>query len=200
MVSKNSCHVCRKELESRTFFPIRKTRRRTKADMQQFDFRRGGKKCSVSELPLSPGEFYYAALIEMANGQTVRMDYSLEHWDGPGDDCIGFWKQKIPDLETGKVYWAPRDVLLAYFEHALEKQQLETAFVMSLLLIQKRILSVKDSMEDESGNAMILVDRQTSKVYQVPDVEIADAKVESIQQELAEHLFSDQPVLPSESE
>lgn len=168
--------------------------------MPQFDFRRGGKKCCITEEPLQPGEFYYSALLETDDGQAVRADYSLEHWDGPGEDCIGFWKQKIPDLETGKVYWAPRDVLLAYFEHALEQAHHETAFVMSLLLIQKRILSVKDSIDDEAGTVAILVDRQSSHVYEVADVDIADAKVESIQQELAEHLFSDQPVLPSEPE
>jgi hypothetical protein len=168
--------------------------------MQQFDFRRGGKKCCVSDQPLEPGDFYYSALIEQDNGETVRLDYAIENWDGPGDDCIGFWKQQIPDLEGGKVYWAPRDVQIAYFEHAIEKEKLDTVFVLSLLLIQKRILSMKDTFDTEDGVLSVLVDRQTSEVYEVLDCDIAEERISEIQQELAEHLFSNQPVMPGESE
>ncbi len=167
--------------------------------MQQYDFRRGGKKCSATERLLDPGEIYWSALIELADGQTTRLDFSTDAWEGPGDDCIGFWKQQVPDLDTGKVYWAPRSVLLAYFRHQLEKNRPEFAFVMSLLLLQKRILSLKDSIETEDGTASILVDRKTSETYEVVDMDVADQQIESIQNELAEHLFSNQPI-PAEDE
>ncbi|MEM9412531.1 MAG: hypothetical protein AAGA30_15560 [Planctomycetota bacterium] len=169
--------------------------------MQQFDFRRGGKKCSVSDRPLEPGEVYWSALIELPDGQTSRLDFSDEHWDGPNEDCIGFWKQQVPNLDTGKVYWAPRSVLLSYFKHQLDNQQTETAFVMSLLLLQKRYLTQKDTIESDDGTFSILVDRQSSETFEVPDIMISDESVQKIQSELAEHLFSNQPILEeSESE
>jgi len=166
--------------------------------MQQFDFRRGGKKCSVTERPLEPGETYWSALIELADGQTVRQDFSNESWEGPSDDCIGFWKQQVPDLDTGKVYWAPRSVLLSYFKHQLEKKRDEAAFVMSLLLLQKRILTLKDTVDSEEGRFSILFDRKNSETFEVSDVEIDDNKIELIQNELGEHLFSNQPVIADE--
>ncbi len=166
--------------------------------MQQFDFRRGGKKCSVSERPLVPGEEYWSALIELADGQMSRQDFSDENWDGPGDDCLGFWRQQVPDLETGKVYWAPRGVLLSYFKHQLEKSHDETAFIMSLLLLQKRILVLKDTIDTEEGAVSILIDRRSSESFEVLDVDVEDEKVESIQSELGEHLFSNQPVIGDE--
>ena len=166
--------------------------------MQQFEFRRGGKKCSVTERPLDPGEKYWSALIELANGQTSRLDFSDDSWDGPGDDCIGHWRQRVPDLETGKVYWAPRSVLLSYFKHQLDKNRLETAFVMSLLLLQKRILSLKDTFDSKDGSVSILTERKNSETFEVPDVDIDDDKVQLIQKELAEHLFSNQPIVDDE--
>lgn len=163
--------------------------------MQQYDFRRGGKKCSVTERPLEAGEIYWSALVELPDGQTSRLDYSQDTWEGPGDDCIGFWKQQVPDLDTGKVYWAPRGVLLAYFKHQLEKKNEAITFVMSLLLLQKRYLSLKDSIESEDGTVSVLVDRRTSEAFEVPDVDLDDQQIESIQNELAQHLFSNQPIV-----
>lgn len=162
--------------------------------MQQFDFRRGGKKCSVTERPLEPGEVYWSALIELADGRTTRLDFSDESWDGPGEDCIGFWKQHVPDLKNGKVYWAPRNVLLAYFKHQIEQKNLNTVFVMSLLLQQKKILSLKDTIDSDEGPISILIDRRNSETFEILDIEIKDELVLSIQNELAEHLFSNQPV------
>lgn len=124
-----------------------------------------------------------------------RVDFSDDTWDGPGDDCIGFWKQQIPDLDTGKVYWAPQSVLLAYFKHQLEKKNDELAFVMSLLLVQKRVLYLKDTIDTEDeGQVSILVDRRSSETFEIPDVDIDEARVQQIQAELAEHLFSNQPI------
>ncbi len=160
--------------------------------MQQYDFRRGGKKCSVSDRIFEPGEIYWSALVELSDGQTARVDFSDDNWDGPGDDCIGFWKQQIPDLDTGKVFWAPRSVLLAYFKHQLENNNTDLAYVMSLLLVQKRILFLKDSIDSEEGQISILVDRRSSESFEIPDMDVDEARVQLIQAELAEHLFSNQ--------
>lgn len=168
--------------------------------MQQYDFRRAGKKCSVSDRSLEPGEIYWSALIELADGQTSRIDCAQDSWEGPDDDCIGSWKQQVPDLDTGKVYWAPRSVLLAYFQHHIEKKNADLVFVMSLLLVQKRILYLKTTVDTDEGRASILVDRTSSNTYEVPDMDIDDEQVQRIQNELAEHLFSNQPVLPDETE
>ena len=159
--------------------------------MQQYDFRRAGKKCAVGERLLLPGEVY-SALVELPDGQLSRVDYSEEHWD-PEGDYVGSWKQQISDLETGKVYWAPPEVLPAYFKHQLEKQQHELAFVMSLLLLRKRMLQFKENIDDDDGQLSILADRKSSEIFEVRDVDIATDKIELIQQELAEHLFSNQP-------
>jgi len=162
--------------------------------MQQYDFRRGGKKCSVSDEPLKPGDFYISALIELPDGQMSRVDFSEDNWD-PDSECVGSWRQQIPDLDTGQIYWAPPSVQLAYFKHQLEKKNLDLAFVMSLLLVQKRILYIKDHVDTDEGLVSILLDRRSNEVFEVPERVIDQGRIMLIQNELAEHLFSNQPIL-----
>jgi len=158
----------------------------------QFDFRRGGKKCSECETAFAPGQPFVSALMEQDDGQTVRMDFCMDDWDENELECVGFWNQTMPDLTTGKVYWAPRDVLLSYFEHLMEGDQKEVAYVMSLVLLRKKYLSAKSRFDDESGKGQIVVDRSTSRSWEVQDVEVADERIIQIQEELAQNLFSSQ--------
>ena len=162
--------------------------------MQQYDFRRAGKKCSVTGHTLEPGEIYWSALMELPDGRATRKDFSADTWEGPSDDCIGFWKQEVPDLDTGKVYWAPRSVLLAYFQHQIEKKNLDLVFVMSLLLVQKRILYLKKTIDTDEGIVSVLVERRNSETFEIADRDIDEEQIQLIQNELAEHLFSNQPV------
>jgi hypothetical protein len=138
--------------------------------------------------------------MELPDGQTTRKDFSEDTWEGPNDDCIGCWKQQVPNLDTGKVYWAPRSVLLAYFEHQIEKENSDLVFVMSLLLVQKRILYLKKTIDTDEGRVSVLVDRRNSETFEIPDKDIDEEHIQQIQNELAEHLFSNQPVLDEETE
>jgi hypothetical protein len=164
--------------------------------MQNFEFKRGGRKCSVSNDPFQPGDEFYSALIELADGGTERVDFSTDNWDGPPAHCIGHWRQRIPNLESGKVYWAPDSVLLAYFEHINEQpNKADAAFVMAILLQQKRILTLKNQEETESGKFMVLLNRKTNEAYEVAELELDPAQTQQIQDELSEQLFSDQPMV-----
>ena len=91
---------------------------------------------------LQPGETFYSALIDN-DGVTERLDYCVESWDSPPENCIGWWMSKVPELGKGKIYWAPRQVMLSYFEHVSgQPNEADTAYVTALLLIQKKYLSL----------------------------------------------------------
>lgn len=161
--------------------------------MLNFEFKKSGRKCIEDQKDFSPGEVFYSALVETKEGGSERHDYCLEHWDEPPDDCIGWWKAKVPELGKGKVFWAPRKVLLAYFEHALQnEQQQDMAFIAGLLLVQKKIL-VLDDDETDPG-IMRLRNRLDKTGYDVPVFNVSGKRLSAIQAELAERLFMDEPV------
>lgn len=192
--------------------------------MQQFDVKRGSRKCCVTEQPFGPGVFFYSALIETSSG-TIRNDYCSEAWNespwssGDSQDqqitqedsstdeiadqsLIGWWKQRVPDLDSGKVYWAPDHVLIAWFDSLYAQQgkknadQNETAWVMALLLMQKRLLARQD--RDTDDDTLYLVNKKTKEQYTLQEPEIDAQRIDAIQNQLAEQLFSDLPVIEEE--
>lgn len=160
--------------------------------MLNFDFKKSSRKCFVSGREFQPGEELYSVLAECDDGTTERRDYCVENWPGAQPDHIGSWKSRVPELGKGRVFWAPRKVLLAYFEHVHKQPaSADIAFVTSLLLIQKKILTLESAGEDET--TMRLRDRNTNTVFDVPVLEIEPKRLTEIQSELSERLFMDQP-------
>lgn len=161
--------------------------------MINFEFRRTSKKCSVSQRLLLPDEEFYSALVgDETNPQ--RLDFAIENWHGPPEDCVGWWKSKIPPAELGKIYPAPRSALLAFFEETRQHPATaDVAYVTGLLLAQKKLFSIEDSEVGVASNCLTLKNRQTNETFEIQVVEIAPARLQEIQAVLSERLFSDQP-------
>lgn len=160
--------------------------------MLSFDFKKSSRKCFESDREFQPGDVFYSVLIECDDGSAERRDYSSDHWNGPPTDIIGWWKCRVPELGKGRVYWAPKPVLLAYFEHVQQSpSQADIAFVTGLLLVQRKILSLVD--EETDADSMVLRGRSAKAVYTVPVTEISPSRLSEIQNELSERLFMDQP-------
>ena len=102
------------------------------------------------------------------------------------------------DVDIGKTRKGTADVRGTFFVPQLEKERANSAFVMSLLLLQKRILTHKKTIESDDETVSILIDRRTSEAFEVVDADIDDEQIQLIQNELAEHLFSNQPILPED--
>jgi hypothetical protein len=161
--------------------------------MIEFEFKRPTRRCTATERDLRNGEEYYSVLTESSDGELIRQDYSTGAWQGPPTDCVGWWKARIPDLERGRVYWAPPAVLLAVFEHALQHPaQAGLTYVMALLLVQRRILQWRDSRDSEVQRWMLLHEPKQKRDYEVPEVVLQTAEIQELQQALAEKLFTDQ--------
>lgn len=160
--------------------------------MLNFDFKKSSRKCFKSEREFQPGDVFFSTLIDGDDGSTERRDYSVENWGGPSKDCIGWWKSSVPELGKGRVYWAPKNVLLAYFEHVqTSPQTVDIAFVTGLLLAQKKILSIVDADGDDAN--LVLHCRSSRVTYTVPVADVSPQRLNEIQDELSERLFMDQP-------
>ncbi len=160
--------------------------------MMNFDIKKSCRKCCESETEIQPGEEFYSALIEVNETTTQRLDYRAEHWSGPPENCLGWWKSRIPEQGKGRVYWAPKKVLIAYFEHAVgNPATIDIAYVTALLLAQKKYLSIGDS---DDPSLLIMEDRYAKSTYEIEVPEITPQRMHEIQDELAGRLFMDEPV------
>jgi hypothetical protein len=100
----------------------------------------------------------------------VRQDYSIEAWQAPPAEALGWWKSQIPTAETKKTQWAPNDVMLELFDElAGQPDRSDLRYVLTLLLIRRRVFRLEETERDSSGRQTLLVycpRRQTD--YKVP--------------------------------
>lgn len=172
--------------------------------MINYDFKKTSRKCSQTGEEFKRGEEFISALIETDDGTTERLDFSIDAWEAPPDGCIGWWKSKLPLLEKGKVYWAPREVLLSFFEHLHQQQEteqkkqsyqgdqhaMETLYVMSLLLVRKHILKLVETVDEEGVEYLRLRRSADNSKYKIKTLALSAEKAAKIQEELSEKLFT----------
>jgi hypothetical protein len=141
---------------------------------------------------LQPGEQFYSVLI--ADGaEVVRRDYGEEAWNGPPDDAVGWWKSRMAEANAKKMNWAPNDVMLHYFQQ-LEEQagQEDIRYVLTLLMVRRRILRLEESEIDDAGRELLVVFCPRNETeYRVPVVTPDPQRAREIQEELAKMLFAD---------
>jgi hypothetical protein len=160
--------------------------------MLDFEVQRCTRRCARTERELQPGEEFYSALI--ADGaDVVRQDYAADAWDGPPDEAIGWWKSRMAEANARKMNWAPNDVMLHYFQQ-LEQQagQEDMRYVLTLLMVRRRILRLEEAETDETGREQLVVfcPRKEAE-YRVPVVDPDAQRIDEIQDELAKMLFAD---------
>lgn len=159
--------------------------------VSNFDFKKSNRKCSVTGRDFETGEEYVSALMQ-SEDELLRIDFGMDHWNEPPQECIGWWKSRVPDLDKGRVYWAPRNVLLAYFEHLIEQPGSDDIqYVMGLLLVRKRILRLVDSVAGEAGQWIVLNDANQKKNYELTVPDLTPEQTSAIQSELEQKLFTD---------
>lgn len=123
--------------------------------------------CASSGRELTPGESYYAALVELPEGQAeakleaadskdkstealralglCRIDVSLEAWAGGyrPDGLFGYWKSTVPLPNEKKKLFVDDAVLMNLLERlaeATEPDRLAFRYVLALILMRKKLL------------------------------------------------------------
>ena len=160
--------------------------------MFDFQIQNSSPECHSSQHRFAPGEVFYSVLLT-AGADVIRHDFCQNAWEGPPEGTIGWWKSTMPDDEQNKLNLAPKEVMLQYFEqlHATPESQ-DMAYVLSLLMVRKRIMRLNGSEEDEQGNElMVLSEPKSEKEYKVPVTQPTVAQVESLQQQLTTMLYKD---------
>ena len=146
------------------------------------------------------GEEFYSVLIA-EGAQVVRRDFSTEAWEGPPEECLGWWKATVPDPKSTKMQWAPNEVMLHYFEDlAQQREKRETRYVLALLLLRRKVFRLQpddvesddsgDTQPDSSEEVLSVYCATNDASYQVRVVVPDEMKSAEIQNELAELLFA----------
>lgn len=159
--------------------------------MNQIDIPRCSKRCCRTDRPLAPGETYYSALFEGRQG-LERLDFSVEAWNNETRRPIGWWKSVIPSTDDRRIRLASNDILFDLFDQWLgDGEKAEYLYILTLLMVRRRLLRFEKSGEGELGNDEMTVyaaRREQSYTIQAATLD-ADA-IAKIQNTLAELIYS----------
>ncbi|MDA0658278.1 MAG: hypothetical protein O2931_03710 [Planctomycetota bacterium] len=122
----------------------------------EFEVKRLTKRCATTDQELRAGEVYFSALVQQG-AEVVRQDFCSEAWQGPPTGTIGWWTGTVPSLETTRTHWAPQDVMLHLFEELADQpDQADLRYLLTLLMIRRRILRVQNT-ENVGGSEFLIV-------------------------------------------
>jgi hypothetical protein len=151
-----------------------------------YEVQHSTRHCTATGREFAPGETYYSVLV--AEGADLkRYDYAADAWQGPPAEAVGWWKSQIPDRSTTRKHWAPNDVMLQFWDELAEQpDKRDMRYVLTLLLIRRRVFRLEEDKADAEGRELLVVYcPRREATYEVSAVSPEPPRVEQIQAELA---------------
>lgn len=161
----------------------------------EFELKNCSRTCAATARPLNPGEVYFSVLVTAGN-DFARQDFSVDAWQGPPENCIGWWRSRIPTKDDSQPRLAPIDVMLNLFE-ALEDRPTELAFryLLGLLLLRRKVLRRDDSRRDEQGREVLTMHCQRrQKDYDLVVAEPDSEQAAKLQDQMLNLLYGNPEV------
>ncbi|HWC88423.1 MAG TPA: hypothetical protein VG433_02175 [Pirellulales bacterium] len=154
--------------------------------------------CTTTGREFAEGEEYYS-VVEDSGGTLRRRDYSAEAWPGPPAEALAWWKCRMLRREEKKNRAAPSQVLLELFHQLADRaDQRQLRYVLTLLMIRRRIFRLEETTRDARGVETVLVYcPRDDASYQVAVVDLDAAQVQAIQDELSRMLAMNQSGEPT---
>jgi len=157
-----------------------------------FHVQRCTRRCVKTGEEFQPDEMFYSLLVAEGS-EVVRHDFSRQAWEGPPEGILGWWKSRMPSRKSHKVGWAPNDIMLEFFlELAEQPHKSDLRYILTLLLIRRRIMRLEDTEVDEEGVELLVVYcPRREESYRVPVATPDDRRTQEIQNEIAQLLFAE---------
>lgn len=132
-----------------------------------------GRACVSCGRQFSENEEFFSCLLAEPQGMT-RQDYCLTCWKENRPKCISYWRSRVPPKQNTVPKIPPTRRLLELFDslppHELAhdpETTLRIRYVLALLLMQKRVLKLVDTIYQDEYEDMILYCQTYGRTYRV---------------------------------
>ncbi|MEX0937671.1 MAG: hypothetical protein WDZ59_07400 [Pirellulales bacterium] len=161
-------------------------------EMMDFEVQRCTRHCAATGRAFEPGEMFYSALLSEGKN-VVRHDYGADSWNGPPEGALGWWKSRMPEKDAKRPTLAPNDVLLDLLDELADQPgSVDMRYVLSLLLVRRRVLRLEETEHDEEGREWTeLYCPRRETTYRILATTPTPERAAEIQEELTKLLYSD---------
>ena len=138
--------------------------------------------CTVCGRSFGEREEYWSAIFPADEG-FLRRDYCHECWSGGPQEAFGFWRTRCRREPEPPKRFVNDETLLEFFRRLSacdDPQRRKLAFLMSVLLLRKRLLKERGRRRDESGLYWVLEAPALGERFEVRDEGLAGAEIDEL--------------------
>ncbi len=172
----------------------------------EYKVNRCTRHCHALNRPLKDGEWYYSVVMQN-DEDFVRRDYSAEGWQGPPDDAIGWWKNRMPTADDKQLVPAPPEVLIDLLQQMANfPDRAKSRYLLALMLMRRRIIrpaqvssapnktATQTSTNEQSTSEILAFEVISDRsIIEVASCEISRSEAETLRAELDELLYCETP-------
>lgn len=147
-------------------------------------------QCWGSGKKFEVGVEYYAALVEAPDG-FERRDFSVEFWQEQKPEVYCYWKTKMIHPDRKRRLFVDDDMLMTFFERLAdetEPNKVNFRFVLTLILMRKRILKYDSSELKDSKEIWILRVTGENRSVNVVNPHLTEDQVVELSSQIGEIL------------
>ncbi len=161
--------------------------------MVDFEVSRTTGQCGVSGRTFAEGEAFHSVVIETPQG-FERRDISEEHWKGPPADAICHFKARVQKREKPRKTFVDDEVLVNLFLRLADNEEpvkVRFRFVLSLILMRKRLLKYARTLRDEGREHWEMRLMSDGSLHSVLNPCLDESEIEDVTEELGAILHGD---------
>lgn len=161
--------------------------------MTDFEIGRSGGKCHGCQQALPEEADFHSAVYELTNG-FERRDFCDACWQGPPADCFCHFRTRLQTRQARQRVLVDDNVLLDFFqrlgEHADDPVKRDFRFVLSLILLRRRLLKFDRTIRGPRGDAWQVRLVRDGSMHQVIDPQLDESRIQLLSGELGVILAS----------
>lgn len=143
--------------------------------------------CDACKAPFPPGQDYLAALAAQGSA-FARREYCLACWPAQAADAFySYWRTRLPAPDAPKranADAAAETLAKLLAEPALEPSRRRLAFLLSLILMQRRRLKLVETVTRDGTEVLRLERAEDGTVIEVANPGVPDAELDSLKGEI----------------
>ena len=154
--------------------------------MTEYDLSRTTGQCSVTGRPFDIDEDFYTVVLESPQG-LQRRDISLHAWEGPPEGTLCHFKTHLPPKDAPPKTFVDDNVLVDIFlnlSDAQETAKLRFRFVLSLILLRKRLLKYEKTIRQDDGEFWEMRLTRDKSLHRIFNPSLSEAEIQTLSREL----------------
>lgn len=164
--------------------------------LKHYEIPRRHKRCVMREEVFDYGVSYFSLIEPIEEGGYERKDYCLNCWKTLVNEIKGkiYWKSSVPKkIEVSEASLRRDERALTLLKDTCQSEdpaELSRAFILALLLTRKKILQLKQEVQEEEQTFILFEMRGTEEMFFVKKVSLSLIQTDEVQRSLAQLLGS----------